>query len=428
METHPEQEAATSAPSLGDLIAAKRDQNGPKKAKKQREPKPGKQQAERKAKNSSGRAKANRFLTGLLLLPAIWIGYSATMKGFEQNGFGKRTPAANAPATSRPGGGETAAAKPAAEPQMDAQAAFLARRNAQNLASVFSSAMAAESPNFADVRDKETAVRRLREGVMGSGSFATTMFQVPRITDQQAQEAMANLRWSEGSGLVYELNEEVAKMAGPTPRTAENHRMIAVRNAQNLASVYSAGMAAGSPGLASADSVQSAVELLHRGVLGGGAFEDVTFRAPALSVEQVKSAMAHLHWDETTNSLVFAQNDAAGSSGGGQETPAENVSGRNGERQEVKLAQELELAIARAETINLAMVAFIQSNGLERAKVLWDESKNADNRYRLLVPFLAHTPDSIDEFMPQGHSLQLPESLLPLQKVPLLAGGETLEY
>ena len=74
------------------------------------------------------------------------------------------------------------------------------------------------------------------------------------------------------------------------------------------------------------------------------------------------------------------------------------------------------------------MVAFIQSSGVEQAGGLWNDSKSAESRYNLLVPFLASAPDSLEEFMPRGHRLQLPESLFPLQKVPLIAGGETFVY
>ena len=62
------------------------------------------------------------------------------------------------------------------------------KRNAQNLASVFSSAKAAGA-DFSKVRNKFDAIELLRKGVYGANRFSTYLFEIPGMTDKDAKRA-----------------------------------------------------------------------------------------------------------------------------------------------------------------------------------------------------------------------------------------------
>jgi len=332
------------------------------------------------------------------------------MKGWKDTASGSR-PAKNIPVPSESKSEESFARIKQAVPT-DAQSAFLARRNAQNLASVYGSARAAGSEALATATSIGEVVELLRAGVTGSDSFADTVFQVPGLSDRDAAEAMINLRWDkEYNGIEYQQNQEIVKKYGPAPRTATNLRAMAIRSAQNLASVslsaastgsvelmnakgvdeaiellcgegvlgapdsdfattrfrapamdaesttrareflqwnskgfyleyveakpapssnaglkqlftrgdyiaqnivsvYSSAVAAGSEEIATADSVDSAIELLSKGVQGSGSFESTTFQVQGLTIESIEMAKDHLHWDERSDSLVFTEDES----------------------------------------------------------------------------------------------------------------------
>ena len=70
------------------------------------------------------------------------------------------------------------------------------RRNAQNLASVYSSAVAAGASFHG--RSSQEVVRELVAGVTGSDSFENTIFQVPNMDDTAIEKALGNLEFHEG--------------------------------------------------------------------------------------------------------------------------------------------------------------------------------------------------------------------------------------
>jgi hypothetical protein len=83
---------------------------------------------------------------------------------------------------------------------------------------------------------------------------------------------------------------------------------------------------------------------------------------------------------------------------------------------------EENLGITRAEAVNMATVAFIQSRGRERAEAEWIAAAGVQERYELLSPYLAFAPKNFEDFMPAGYSVVLPKDLRTLSKVPLLQG------
>ena len=80
------------------------------------------------------------------------------------------------------------------------------KRNAQNLASVYSSAVAAGA-NF-EGKTKVEITAELVAGLNGSDSFSTTRFQVPNMTEHSLLKALEDLVFSEGGSLNYKPTAE----------------------------------------------------------------------------------------------------------------------------------------------------------------------------------------------------------------------------
>ena len=89
---------------------------------------------------------------------------------------------------------------------------------------------------------------------------------------------------------------------------------------------------------------------------------------------------------------------------------------------------ETNLAITRAEAVNMATAAFIQSRGRANAETTWSSAATAQQRYSLLAPFLAFAPATVGQNMPAGYTLTYPASLASLAKIPLTGPGGAIGY
>lgn len=77
------------------------------------------------------------------------------------------------------------------------------KRNAQNLASVYSSALAAGA-DIDGVRDVRGMVEKMTTGVYGSDGFESTMFRVPHLSEEEMEDAMRYLEADLAAGqLLY---------------------------------------------------------------------------------------------------------------------------------------------------------------------------------------------------------------------------------
>ncbi|MEM7602080.1 MAG: type II secretion system protein [Verrucomicrobiota bacterium] len=81
----------------------------------------------------------------------------------------------------------------------------------------------------------------------------------------------------------------------------------------------------------------------------------------------------------------------------------------------IKQDSERNLAISRAEALNMAVVSYIQANGKANVSAGW-KSKNDQNRYALLIPYLSFAPGQLTDFTPNGYSITLPPDLDALTK------------
>jgi prepilin-type N-terminal cleavage/methylation domain-containing protein len=81
----------------------------------------------------------------------------------------------------------------------------------------------------------------------------------------------------------------------------------------------------------------------------------------------------------------------------------------------IKGDSERNLAIARAEALNMATVSYIQANGRGNVATSWAALSN-QNRYAALVPYLSFAPANLTDYTPAGYSLVLPANLNQLTK------------
>ncbi len=92
----------------------------------------------------------------------------------------------------------------------------------------------------------------------------------------------------------------------------------------------------------------------------------------------------------------------------------------------VREDSELNLAIARAEALNMAMASYMQALGRVNAQTLW-AGKNNDQRYTAVQPYLQYAPNSLSGYLP-GYSIVFPATLGNQEKVHLFQGGTELGY
>lgn len=86
---------------------------------------------------------------------------------------------------------------------------------------------------------------------------------------------------------------------------------------------------------------------------------------------------------------------------------------------------EVNLAVARAEAINMSLASFIQSQGRSSAVTAWDATTTEAQRYTLIKPYLAFAPDAFSDYMPGGYTITLPASIATLSKVALTDPSST---
>ncbi len=91
---------------------------------------------------------------------------------------------------------------------------------------------------------------------------------------------------------------------------------------------------------------------------------------------------------------------------------------------------ERNLAIARAEALNLSMSTYMQVVGRTQASVNWGGvGTPSATRYNLLRPYLAYSESTLDGFLPTQYGIVFPDSIVTMTKVRLTApGGGVIAY
>ena len=95
----------------------------------------------------------------------------------------------------------------------------------------------------------------------------------------------------------------------------------------------------------------------------------------------------------------------------------------------VKQDSEDNLARARAESLNMARAAYVQSLGTNSAQSNWSAAGNDDARYLLIRPYIAFSETNRTLYTPNGYTNTLPSTISPLTtKVSVAGPGGTVSY
>lgn len=90
---------------------------------------------------------------------------------------------------------------------------------------------------------------------------------------------------------------------------------------------------------------------------------------------------------------------------------------------------EKNMAIARAEAVNMAMATLVQTRGRTQAASDWSANSTHDQKYtNLIAPYLSYAETTRSAYMPNGYTIEFPSAIDPLRKVTLKQGGTTINY
>ena len=94
----------------------------------------------------------------------------------------------------------------------------------------------------------------------------------------------------------------------------------------------------------------------------------------------------------------------------------------------IKQDSERNLAISRAEALNMAISSYVQSKGRSKAISDWSALSSEAERYAELSPYLAFAPDAFSDFQPGGFTIDIPDDLTKLTKSGLKEGASAVSY
>lgn len=89
---------------------------------------------------------------------------------------------------------------------------------------------------------------------------------------------------------------------------------------------------------------------------------------------------------------------------------------------------ERNLMISRAEALNIAQASFIQAEGRGRAEQQWGAATSDAAKYALIRKYLAFSETTLTQYVPAPYIIQLPPSLLTMQKCTLSGVGGIIRY
>ncbi len=90
---------------------------------------------------------------------------------------------------------------------------------------------------------------------------------------------------------------------------------------------------------------------------------------------------------------------------------------------------ERNLAIARAEALNLAQASLVQVKGRTQASLEWaNAGSNREAKYTLLRPYLSFPETTLSAYLPSGYSVNFPASITTMTKASLIGPTGTIYY
>lgn len=89
---------------------------------------------------------------------------------------------------------------------------------------------------------------------------------------------------------------------------------------------------------------------------------------------------------------------------------------------------ERNLAISRAESLNLAMSTYIQVVGRSQAGLNWTAAASSTAKYDLIRPYLAYSESTLTAYLPQDYSITFPTSITSMTKAALVGPSGNIPY
>ncbi len=88
---------------------------------------------------------------------------------------------------------------------------------------------------------------------------------------------------------------------------------------------------------------------------------------------------------------------------------------------------ERNLAVGRAESINMSMATFIQVRGRTQAAADWTAASTAQAKYALVAPYLSFSETNLTDYIPNGYTVTF-GTIDPIRKVTLKQGTTVINY
>jgi len=88
---------------------------------------------------------------------------------------------------------------------------------------------------------------------------------------------------------------------------------------------------------------------------------------------------------------------------------------------------ERNLAIARCESINMAMATYIQVRGRVQAVTDFNAAATAQAKYALFSPYLSFSETNLTDYVPSNYTVTF-NTIDPLKKVTLSSGSTVIPY
>ncbi len=89
---------------------------------------------------------------------------------------------------------------------------------------------------------------------------------------------------------------------------------------------------------------------------------------------------------------------------------------------------EKNLAIGRAEALNMAQATLIQVRGRTQAGIDWTAASGNDAKYTLLRPYLSYSETTLTAFLPAGYTITFPSSINTMNKIALSGPSGAIPY
>lgn len=89
---------------------------------------------------------------------------------------------------------------------------------------------------------------------------------------------------------------------------------------------------------------------------------------------------------------------------------------------------ERNLAITRAEALNLAQATFIQVRGRTQASLDWAAATSNEARYKLLKDYMSYSEPTLAQYMPSGYSVSFNSNITAMSKMALSGPSGNILY